>query len=62
MSRKDYIKIAELISHIADTKTMAVDGGTLVVKLAILFREDNPKFNRDKFFEACMVNVEEVTQ
>ena len=60
MTRKDYIKIAELISDIADTKTMAIEGGTLVVKLATIFQEDNPNFNRDKFFEACMVNVEGV--
>ena len=60
MTRKDYIKIAELISNIADTKTMAIEGGTLVVKLATIFKEDNSNFNRDKFFEACMVNVEGV--
>ena len=60
MTRKDYIKIAELISDIADTKTMAIEGGTLVVKLATIFQEDNPNFNRDKFFDACMVNVEGV--
>ena len=60
MTRKDYIKIAELISDIADTKTMAIEGGTLVVKLATIFQEDNPNFNRDRFFNACMVNVEGV--
>ena len=60
MTRKDYIKIAELISDIADTKTMAIEGGTLVVKLATIFKEDNSNFNRDKFFDACMVNVEGV--
>jgi len=60
MTRKDYIKIAELISDLADTKTMAIEGGTLVVKLATIFKEDNSNFNRDKFFDACMVNVEGV--
>jgi len=60
MTRKDYIKIAELISDIADTKTMAIEGGTLVVKLATIFKEDNSNFNRDKFFDACMINVEGV--
>ena len=60
MTRKDYIKIAELISDLADTKTMAIEGGTLVVKLATIFKEDNPNFNRTKFFDACMVNMEDV--
>lgn len=60
MTKKDYIKIAKLISDISDNKTMAIEGGTLVVKLATIFQEDNPKFNRGKFFDACMVNVEEV--
>ena len=60
MTKKDYIKIAKLISDIPDNKTMAIEGGTLVVKLATIFQEDNPKFNRGKFFDACMVNVEDV--
>ena len=60
MTRKDYIKFAEVISDIADTKTMAIDGGTLVIKLATIFKEDNPNFNKDKFFDACMVNMEDV--
>ena len=57
MTRKDYVKFAELISVVSDTKTMAIDGGTLVVKLAHLFEEDNPNFDRNKFFDACMVNI-----
>ena len=40
MTRKDYIKFAKLISDIADNETMVIDGGTLVVKLADLFKED----------------------
>ena len=59
MTKKDYIKFAELISVVSDTKTMAIDGGTLVVKLAHLFEEDNPNFDRNKFFDACMVNIKE---
>lgn len=59
MTRKDYIKFAKLISDIADNETMAIDGGTLVVKLAHLFEEDNSNFDRNKFFDACMVNIKE---
>lgn len=62
MTRKDYIKFAKLISDIADNETMAVDGGTLVVKLADLFKEDNPNFNQSKFFDACCVNVKDWKQ
>lgn len=54
MTRKDYIKIAECINTIADKETLAIEGGTLVVKLARIFKDDNPDFNRDKFFDACM--------
>ena len=59
MTRKDYIKFAKLISDIADNETMAIEGGTLVVKLADLFKEDNSNFNKSKFFDACMVNIKE---
>jgi hypothetical protein len=38
---------------------MAIEGGTLVVKLATIFKEDNPRFDRGKFFDACMINVED---
>jgi hypothetical protein len=60
MTRKDYRKIAKIISDNADTKTMAIDGGVLVLKLAEILQEDNLKFNRTKFFDACMVNMEDV--
>ena len=54
MTRKDYIKFAKVISDIADSKTMAIDGATLVIKLATIFEEDNPNFNKYKFFDACI--------
>ena len=59
MTMKDYIKIADCISRIADKETLAVEGGTLIVQLARIFEDDNPNFNRDKFFDACTKNVEE---
>ena len=54
MTKKDYIKIADCINRIADKETLAIEGGTLVVQLARIFKDDNPNFNRDKFFDACM--------
>ena len=30
-----------------------VDFGTMVVLFLALFEEDNPRFSRDKFIEAC---------
>ena len=59
MTMKDYVKIADCISRIADKETLAVEGGTLIVQLARIFKDDNPNFNRDKFFDACTKNVEE---
>ena len=59
MTMKDYVKIADCISRIADKETLAVEGGTLIVQLARIFEDDNPNFNRDKFFDACTKNVEE---
>lgn len=61
MTRKDYEKIAEVI---ADRAEMAREGDgamwspefvlrTLVMKLAIVFEEENPRFDAGRFGVAC---------
>ena len=54
MNRKDYIKIAEVISFCRDqsfTKEEAIAG--IVRELCLVFKEDNPRFDPLKFKEAC---------
>ena len=50
MTKKHYEAIAKILSHGKDQLT---DKAKLTKKLADYFATDNPKFNRDKFIEAC---------
>lgn len=56
MSRKDYEAIAERIARSAD-KYRHDAGQDIVLEivedLAEIFAEDNPRFNFDKFVQAC---------
>lgn len=64
MSRKDYIKFAQLLKAEvekqldADTKEEALYGYDLLESLAYgmadIFKADNPNFNRSKFMDVCM--------
>ena len=38
---------------------MAIDGGTLVIKLATIFKEEILILIRINSFDACMINMEE---
>jgi hypothetical protein len=57
MSKKDYQRIAQAIS-LARTVTAYDHPGTLCVatlleKLVAAFAQDNPRFDRARFVEAC---------
>ena len=58
MSKKDYIKIAEIIKDnkvgITGTTDFYLRMDNLVCDLILYFEDENPKFDRDKFTEACM--------
>ena len=54
MTRKDYVKTAEILSDVADV----VDDVVLYAiakDFADYFSQDNPRFNRDKFYSAVGV-------
>lgn len=64
MTRKDYEAIAGAILAVrADIEARNLDGGTLAgkwqvteeiaVRLCAVMRDDNPRFDRDKFLTAC---------
>ena len=66
MTRKDYVKIADLIKglsigSLANTSCgMFIDSGkkgfhceTLIDCLCDMFRNDNSNFNKEKFIKAC---------
>jgi len=46
MNKKDYVKVAKVIKDAP--ATMA-----LIFALMDIFEEDNPRFDRDIFLEAC---------
>jgi hypothetical protein len=60
MTKKDYCLIASAISRARwnvsqcnQTPTESID--TLVVYLATMLKQDNPRFNEDKFKKACKI-------
>ena len=46
MTKKDYIKIAELFRNNTEIVTM-------LYALMDIFEDDNPRFNRETFLKAC---------
>jgi hypothetical protein len=60
MTKKDYCLIATAInrarwnvSQCNQTSTESID--TLVVYLAAMLKQDNPRFDEDKFKKACQI-------
>ena len=51
MTRKDYVEVAKIISKHSKGEHCRLD--TLTEDFAFLFAEDNPRFNIEKFMEAC---------
>lgn len=49
MSRKHYVEAASIISRISNPTTRE----TVANEFAIMFRQDNSRFDRAKFLEAC---------
>ena len=52
MTRKDYIKIAKIISD-CTYNDYEFDNHKLVSELCIMFKEDNNNFDRQRFVNAC---------
>jgi hypothetical protein len=52
MTRKDYVSTAEILNKNADELgSNLLD--TLANQFIEMFENDNPRFNADKFWEAC---------
>jgi len=54
MTRKDYIKIANIIR-----KTEAYENEHFFHELIDMFQDDNPRFDMQRFINACIVRAEE---
>lgn len=62
MTKKDYIKIADVIKKHRGTEPYLTDNENRLISLAtediaqdlaVVFASDNDKFDQDKFLEAC---------
>lgn len=54
MSRKDYVAIAEILNNwYFNHPTNEHDFGDLVGEFALMFADDNPNFDHDRFVKAC---------
>ena len=63
MTRQDYVKIAGVIkksqefqhAHFSNIITMPICDALsdLAQDLAVIFQSDNPRFDQDRFLEAC---------
>lgn len=57
MTRKDYIETAKILNKFSNT----IDSGDfqdLIFEFSEWFSEDNPRFDEQKFFDACMDSQE----
>ena len=63
LSRKDYKAIAQILHDQGDAFVRGDDGFHLLEilahNLAWYFEQDNPRFDREKFIEACRYESEE---
>jgi len=57
LTKKTYIATAEILSSYKDLIGDEFTYHDLVDDFAAMFAEDNPKFDSDKFFNSCMINV-----
>jgi len=54
MTRKDYIKFADLLRYVREAKEAGqeITDDWVILAVANIFGEDNPRFDRDRFFNA----------
>lgn len=57
LTKKTYIATSEILSSYKDLIGDEFTYHDLVDDFAAMFAEDNPRFDADKFFNACMINV-----
>jgi hypothetical protein len=57
MTRKDYVETASILNKFADT----IDSHTfqdLIFEFSEWFASDNPRFDENKFYDACVDGIE----
>ena len=59
MTRKDYVETAKILNKFVDDID-SNDFDQLVFEFSEWFASDNPRFNEDKFYSACMVDEQDV--
>lgn len=59
MTRKDYIETAKILNDFID-RIDSKDFQDLVFEFSEWFLSDNPRFDEEKFFNACMKETEYV--
>lgn len=58
MTRKDYVATAEILKNwFFNHPINEHDFGDLVGEFSLMFEDDNPNFNHDKFVNACGLDV-----
>jgi len=53
MTKKDYIKLAELIKDKSTGNDAHIFVDDLLEGLCAILQDDNPRFDRERFIEAC---------
>jgi len=53
MTRKDYVKVAEILSSFKDLIGDEFTYHDLVDEFASMFEADNERFDSNRFFDAC---------
>jgi hypothetical protein len=53
MTKKDYIRLAIIISNSRDEVPGYIPLSTFLKDLCVVLKADNPRFNEDKFKRAC---------
>lgn len=53
MTKKDYVALAKALRNHLDEATDPFQWGAVVHAVAGVLREDNPRFDKPKFMDAC---------
>jgi hypothetical protein len=57
MTRKDYVATAEILNSFVN-KIDSEDFNDLVFEFSEWFASDNPRFDENKFYDACVDGIE----
>jgi len=52
MTKKNYIKLAEIIKSNSDDMELNINWDNFLIDLTTYLKEDNPNFNKDTFYKA----------